>query len=132
MVGFRRGSSFYPVAAAGAVVAADDDVAFLDLSVHVHVAVLLLLLLELAGKLRHSCLVLGEDGVHREVDIAVGSDAAQLLRNVVDDRLAAVVELGFAEVPRLLIPNHGVELVHGCNQGELGVFQDLGISRFPC
>ena len=50
-------------------------------------------IVELPRKLLEVLRVLGEDGVHGQVDVAVGADAAELLRNVVDDGLAAIVEL---------------------------------------
>lgn len=94
----------------------------------VGVVAVLLLLLELAGQLGEAGLVLGEDGVHGQVEVAVGADAAELGGDVVDDGLAAVVELWLAELPGLAAADHGVELVDGGDEGELRVFEDFGVS----
>lgn len=88
----------------------------------------LLLLLELTRELREALLILREDGVNGEVDVAVGSYAAELLGDVMDYGLAAVVEIGLAKVPLLAVADHGVKLVHSGNESKLGVFQHLGIS----
>jgi len=66
--------------------------------------------------------------VHGEVDVAIGSDAAKLLRDVVDHGLPAVVELGLTQLPGLVIPDHGVKLVDSGDEGELGVLEHLGVS----
>lgn len=88
----------------------------------------LLLLLKLARKLGQALLVLWENGVDGEVNVAVWSNAAELLRDVVDDGLAAVVEIRLAKVPLLAIADHRVELVHGGDEGKLSVLQDLSVS----
>lgn len=66
--------------------------------------------------------------MHGEIDIAIRSDASQLLCNVVDHGLATVVELGLAKVPGLVISKHGIQLVYGGNEGELGVFENFSVS----
>lgn len=63
-----------------------------------------------------------------KVDVAVGTDATELLGNVVDHGLAAVVEVRLAEIPGLRVADHGVELVDGGDEGELGVFEDFGVA----
>ena len=64
-----------------------------------------------------------------EVEVAVGSDAVELLSNVVDYGLAAVVRFRFAQPPGLVIPDHGVELVDSSDENELRVFEDFGVSN---
>lgn len=104
------------------------------LALHLDVAVLVLrigavvVVVQLLGELLQVTLVLGEDGVDGQVDVAVGSDAAELLGNVVDHGLATVVELGLAKVPLLVGPDHLVKLVDGGDEGELGVFENLCVS----
>ena len=66
--------------------------------------------------------------MRRQVRVRVGPDAAQLRRDVVDHRLAPVVELRLPQVPRLPAPHHRVQLMHRGDQGELRVLQDLGVS----
>ena len=45
-----------------------------------------------------------------------------------DHGLSTVIELGLAEVPLLLVPDHGIQLVYGGDEGELGVLEHLGVS----
>lgn len=92
----------------------------------------LLLLLKLARELGEALLVLGEDRVDWEVDVAVGAYAAELLGDVVDYWLAAVVEIRLAKVPLLAVADHRVQLVHGGDEGKLGILKDLGISAKNC
>lgn len=67
---------------------------------------LLLLILELSRQLSHAGFVFREYRVHGKIDIAVGADAAELLGDVVDYGLAAVVEFGLTQVPRLVVSDH--------------------------
>lgn len=60
-----------------------------------------LLLFKLAGQFVHAGLVLREDGVDRQVNVAVGLDAAQLLCDVVDYGLTSIVLVWLAQVPGL-------------------------------
>lgn len=91
-----------------------------------------LLCLELRGQVGEPLLVLGEDRVHGQVDVAVRSYAAELLGDVVDHRLPAVVEVGLSKVPLLAVADHGVELLHSGNEGELRVLEDLGVPAGRC
>lgn len=71
--------------------------------------------------------------MHGEIDVAIRSDASQLLCNVVDYGLAAVVDVRLAKIPGLAIPDHGVQLVNSSNESELSVLQNLGVSvSRPC
>lgn len=63
-----------------------------------------------------------------KIDVAIGPNATELRSNVVNDRLSTVIELRLAEIPLLLTPDHGIELVYRGDEGELGVLQDLSVS----
>lgn len=62
-----------------------------------------------------------------EINVA-GSNAAQQLRNVLDDGLTPVIELGLTHLPRLRVSDHAVQLANGCYQDVLSVLQYLGVS----
>lgn len=93
---------------------------------------ILLLLLKLSRQVGETLFVLREYGVDGKVDIAIGSDAAELLSDVVNYWLAAVVKVGLLEVPLLTVADHGVQFVHGGNEGELCVLQYLCVSAKRC
>lgn len=63
-----------------------------------------------------------------EVNVAVGSDATELLGDVVDDWEATVVEVGLTKLPRLSVADHVVQLVNSSDESELGVFKNFSIS----
>ena len=58
-----------------------------------------LFLFMLPSQLFRKSLILWEEGVHRRVDVAVGTDASELLRNILDHWQTTIVQIWLTQIP---------------------------------